>query len=76
MPDPPPSSDSFAPQKGRKIHSWGKLLPGWEVAHDVNGNPIVTGPAAPDGGLPLPEKSSFDEDGFLLEYVKKGARLF
>jgi len=68
MPHPAPSQDNFEPQHGHKPHSWGKPLPGWRfVTRPADGVTHAHGPAAPDHGLPLPPKSRFDDEGFLME---------
>jgi acyl-[acyl-carrier-protein]-phospholipid O-acyltransferase / long-chain-fatty-acid--[acyl-carrier-protein] ligase len=66
MPDPPPSSDVFTPQKGRMPHALGRLLPGWCLTPDGSGRWIANGPGAPDGGLALPAGCVPDDGGFLL----------
>ena len=66
MPDPPQAAPGFAPQPGHKKGSWGRLLPGWRVAADgENGCLRVHGPAAPAGGIGLPEGCRIDDEGFL-----------
>jgi acyl-[acyl-carrier-protein]-phospholipid O-acyltransferase / long-chain-fatty-acid--[acyl-carrier-protein] ligase len=68
MPHPAESSDNFEPQHGHKLHAWGKLLPGWRVVRrPSDGTLHVHGPAAPAAGLPLPPKSAFDDEGFLVQ---------
>lgn len=66
MPHPAESTDNFEPQHGHKPRSWGKLLPGWHfIKRPADGTLRAHGPAAPDG-LPLPVKSEFDAEGFLI----------
>jgi acyl-[acyl-carrier-protein]-phospholipid O-acyltransferase / long-chain-fatty-acid--[acyl-carrier-protein] ligase len=65
MPHPPPSKDNFEPQHGHKPGSWGKLLPGWHLKPDDKGMLHAHGPAAPEGGLPLPAKTTLDAECFL-----------
>jgi acyl-[acyl-carrier-protein]-phospholipid O-acyltransferase/long-chain-fatty-acid--[acyl-carrier-protein] ligase len=67
MPDPPAASDFYPPQIGHKSRAFGRLLPGWQVAHDETGRWLVTGPAAPDGGILLPSGCVPDDEGFLLD---------
>ncbi len=67
----PPTSekDDFPPQAGRKINSWGKLLPGWYLRKSENGGLTAHGPAAPEGGLALPAGCSLDDECFLTAAV-------
>jgi len=67
MHHPPPPDDDFEPQKGHKLHSWGKLLPGWHLKRGENQALRAYGPAAPEAGLPLPTGCSLDAEGFLME---------
>lgn len=68
MPHPAPSQDNFETQHGHKPHSWGKPLPGWRfTTRPADGVTHAHGPAAPESGLPLPPKSRFDDEGFLME---------
>ena len=71
MPHPPPPDDDFEPQKGRKVHSWGKLLPGWHLKRAENQALRAYGPAAPEAGLPLPAGCTLDAEGFLMETDRK-----
>lgn len=59
MPDPPLTRGGTA-QAGSKAGTWGRLLPGWYVEEG-----FIKGPAAPNG-LPLPEGSHVDEEGFVV----------
>ena len=67
MPDPiTPSSESESEsQRGRKLGTWGKLLPGWYLLPSETGGLLAHGPAAPTSGLALPPKSYLDSEGFL-----------
>jgi len=67
MPHPPGSDDNFEPQHGHQPHSWGKLLPGWHLKPAPDGALHAHGPAAPEGGLPLPAGCALDAEGFLME---------
>ena len=58
--------DDFDPQNGRKLNSWGKLLPGWFLKPSENGRLHAHGPAAPADGLPLPVGCSLDAECFLV----------
>jgi acyl-[acyl-carrier-protein]-phospholipid O-acyltransferase/long-chain-fatty-acid--[acyl-carrier-protein] ligase len=62
MPDMP-AAPGFEPQKGHRIHTWGRLLPGWALDYRDT-IPFVRGPA---GELPLPPGMTVDEDGFLID---------
>ena len=65
MPDPSnPNSDSES-QRGRKLGTWGKLLPGWYLLPSETGGFLAHGPAAPPSGLALPPKCYLDSEGFL-----------
>ncbi len=66
MPSPPGSNDNFEPQHGHKPGSWGKLLPGWYLRAAADGSLVAHGPAAPEGGLPLPAGCVLDAEGFLM----------
>lgn len=66
MPDPPQADAGYDPQPGRKPRSWGRLLPGWGVQRDAETGAIrLHGPAAPEGGIALPDDCRLDEEGFL-----------
>jgi acyl-[acyl-carrier-protein]-phospholipid O-acyltransferase/long-chain-fatty-acid--[acyl-carrier-protein] ligase len=65
MPDPPKASADSEPQRGHKSGTWGKLLPGWFLLPDQNGDLRAHGPAAPEDGLQLPKNCFLDEEGFL-----------
>lgn len=72
MPHPPVLDDNFEPQMGHKLHSWGKPLPGWHFTiRPADGTMHAHGPAAPDGGLPLPPGCWMDEEGFLMAREQK-----
>lgn len=62
MPDMPAAAE-FEPQKGHRIHTWGRLLPGWAVETKGQAS-LVRGPA---GKFPLPPGVTVDEDGFLID---------
>jgi acyl-[acyl-carrier-protein]-phospholipid O-acyltransferase/long-chain-fatty-acid--[acyl-carrier-protein] ligase len=62
MPDMP-AAPGFEPQKGHRIHTWGRLLPGWALVAHGSGF-LVRGPA---GELPLPPGLTVDEDGFIID---------
>jgi len=66
MPTPPGSDDNFEPQHGHQPDSWGKLLPGWHLKPAPDGSLHAHGPAAPPLGLPLPEETFLDPEGFLV----------
>ena len=68
MPHPPEPENSFEPQHGRKLHSLGKLLPGWHITRpDGGGVPLFAcGPAAPPQGLALPDDCIVDAEAFLI----------
>jgi acyl-[acyl-carrier-protein]-phospholipid O-acyltransferase / long-chain-fatty-acid--[acyl-carrier-protein] ligase len=66
MPCPEQASDGFPPQLGRRIHTWGRLLPGWAVEGEGAVIRRVLGPAAP-AGLDLPPGMTMDEEGFLVD---------
>jgi acyl-[acyl-carrier-protein]-phospholipid O-acyltransferase / long-chain-fatty-acid--[acyl-carrier-protein] ligase len=68
MPHPQEPKDSFEPQHGHKLHSLGKLLPGWHIARpDGDGAPLhAYGPAAPPQGLALPANCVIDAEAFLI----------
>ena len=63
MPDMP-AAPGFDPQKGHRIHTWGRLLPGWAVDDDAT-QTVVRGPA---GELPLPTGVTIGENGFLVDH--------
>ena len=65
MPDPLLSGDAPI-QLGRKPGTWGKLLPGFHLIADESGELHVHGPAVPEEGLPLPNGTTLDEEGFLV----------
>ena len=60
MPDPPKPHRGSNSQPGRKAGTWGKLLPGWFIEDGR-----IKGPACAKG-LPMPEGSSMDSDGFIV----------
>ena len=60
MPDPPRAHAGSKDQAGRKAGSHGILLPGFWVD-----GATLRGPAVPDG-LPLPEGTTVDEEGFVF----------
>jgi hypothetical protein len=67
MPHPAVSDDNFEPQSGHKPRSWGKPLPGWHfTTRPADGTIHAHGPAASEGGLPLPAGCTFDSEGFLM----------
>jgi hypothetical protein len=66
MPDPAPPNDPIDPQHGCRPGSRGRMLPGWFVCKDANGELRVHGPAAPDHGLLLPTGSMIDDEDFLF----------
>ncbi|GAA5129020.1 MFS transporter [Luteolibacter yonseiensis] len=68
MPDPVRPNAHSDPQVGRKPGTWGKLLPGWVLLPGPDGNLRAYGPAAPQEGLPLPDKAFLDAEGFLTAY--------
>ena len=74
MPHPPASADSFEPQHGHILNSWGKLLPGWYIIPQEDGTLLACGPAAPDGGVPLPAGCSMDAEGFIVAPAKRLVR--
>ena len=74
MPDPPVPADPSEAQPGHKPATWGKLLPGWFLIPTENGGQRAHGPAAPDGGLPLPEGCFLDAEGFLAWANPKSRR--
>jgi acyl-[acyl-carrier-protein]-phospholipid O-acyltransferase/long-chain-fatty-acid--[acyl-carrier-protein] ligase len=74
MPDPPESGAGSDPQRGRKPGSWGKLLPGWYLTTNDDRTLVAHGPAAPVGGIELPQGISIDAEGFLLQEEKKRFR--
>ncbi|WP_200268528.1 MFS transporter [Luteolibacter pohnpeiensis] len=65
MADPTMPHNTSEPQLGKKLSSWGKLLPGWFVVTE-GAESRVFGPAAPAEGLQLPAGTILDEDGFLV----------
>jgi acyl-[acyl-carrier-protein]-phospholipid O-acyltransferase/long-chain-fatty-acid--[acyl-carrier-protein] ligase len=65
MPDPSNPTPESEKQRGRKLGTWGKLLPGWYLIPSETGGLIAHGPAAPPSGLPLPPKCHLDSEGFL-----------
>jgi acyl-[acyl-carrier-protein]-phospholipid O-acyltransferase/long-chain-fatty-acid--[acyl-carrier-protein] ligase len=65
MPNPPHQDDAPI-QLGTKPGTWGKLLPGFHLIADDSGELRVHGPAAPEEGLPLPNGTTLDEEGFLV----------
>jgi len=68
MPDPPQANSGFDPQPGHKPRSWGRLLPGWRIQRDADAGTIrLHGPAAPDGGIALPDDCQLDDEGFVAE---------
>lgn len=76
MPHPPPSpDDSFPPQNGHKLHSWGKLLPGWHLIYQDDGEVKAHGPAAPTDGILLPAGCTLDDEGFLISQREHVGRL-
>jgi len=74
MPDPVRPNAHSDPQVGRKPGTWGKLLPGWALKADADGNLRAYGPAAPEMGLPLPPKAFLDAEGFLTAYKAPSRR--
>jgi acyl-[acyl-carrier-protein]-phospholipid O-acyltransferase/long-chain-fatty-acid--[acyl-carrier-protein] ligase len=70
----PDSKDSFEPQQGHKLGSWGKLLPGWYLTRHDDGNLHAHAPSAPEEGLPLPAGCSLDAGGFLVTPPRKMVR--
>jgi acyl-[acyl-carrier-protein]-phospholipid O-acyltransferase/long-chain-fatty-acid--[acyl-carrier-protein] ligase len=74
MVHPPESKDSFEPQHGHKLGSWGKLLPGWHLERHDDGTLRAHGPAATEEGLPLPAGCSLDAEGFLVAAPRKPLR--
>jgi hypothetical protein len=60
-----PWSDSI-PQRGHKLGTWGKLLPGWFLMPGGDGQLRAHGPAAPLEGLALPKGCFIDAEGFLV----------
>ncbi|MGA0845755.1 MAG: 1-acyl-sn-glycerol-3-phosphate acyltransferase, partial [Luteolibacter sp.] len=67
IPDPPQTDSGLPMQPGHKPGSWGRLLPGWSYASESgSGRWRVDGPAAPDGGILLPEGCFLDDEGFLI----------
>jgi acyl-[acyl-carrier-protein]-phospholipid O-acyltransferase/long-chain-fatty-acid--[acyl-carrier-protein] ligase len=68
MPDPARPTVHSDLQLGRKLGTWGKLLPGWVLRPGSDGNLRAHGPAAPDEGLPLPAGAFLDAEGFLTAY--------
>ncbi len=65
MPDPPRPLSTSDAQTGRKLGTWGKLLPGWYLVTSENGNLRAHGPAAPEGGIELVLGTYLDSEGFL-----------
>jgi acyl-[acyl-carrier-protein]-phospholipid O-acyltransferase / long-chain-fatty-acid--[acyl-carrier-protein] ligase len=65
MPTPAIPLASSTPQAGHKLHTWGKLLPGWFLLPATNGRLHAHGPAAPAAGLELPLGAHLDAEGFL-----------
>lgn len=65
MPDPLQKGDAPI-QLGKKPGTWGKLLPGFHLISDPNGELRIHGPATPENGLPLPHGTNLDEEGFLV----------
>jgi acyl-[acyl-carrier-protein]-phospholipid O-acyltransferase/long-chain-fatty-acid--[acyl-carrier-protein] ligase len=65
MPDPSNPTPESESQRGRKLGTWGKLLPGWHLIASDTGGLIAHGPAAPPSGLSLPPKCYLDPEGFL-----------
>ena len=65
MPNPSQKNGSTM-QAGNKPGTWGKLLPGFHLIADENGNLHVHGPAAPAGGFLLPTGTKLDDEGFLV----------
>ena len=66
MPHPPTATEDFAAQIGNQPHSWGKLLPGWELKSTETGSLRAHGPAATEAGILLPAGCTLDPEGFLL----------
>ena len=54
-------------QPGHKPGAFGVLLPGWICLPDETGRLRVHGPAAANGGLPLPANLRIDDGGFLVD---------
>ncbi len=67
MPHPckPKPESEFQP--GHKPGAFGMLLPGWICLPDETGRLRAHGPAAANGGLPLPANLRIDDGGFLAE---------
>ena len=65
MPDPKGLTSAGENQRGHKLGTWGKPLPGWCLTPSEPGGLIARGPAAPADGLALPAKCYLDADGFL-----------
>ncbi len=66
MPHPPkPKADSDF-QPGHKPGACGMLAPGWLARAGESGELRVHGPAAPYTGIPLPDGSSVDTEGFVF----------
>lgn len=68
-----PWSDSI-PQRGHKLGTWGKLLPGWFLLPGGDGELRAHGPAAPLEGLALPKGCFLDAEGFLVRSPAEKAR--
>ncbi|MGL5019149.1 MAG: MFS transporter [Luteolibacter sp.] len=65
MPHPPKPTDGSEGQRGHKLGTWGKLLPGWVLDRSETGTLMAYGPAAPENGLLLPGGCFLDAEGFL-----------
>ena len=67
MPHPPKPKEESEFQAGHKPGSIGKLLPGWVCRAEADGGRWrAHGPAAPSGGIALPDGARVDEDGFVF----------
>lgn len=66
MPHParPQADSEFQP--GHKAGAVGLLLPGWVCRADDHGGLRAFGPAAPTGGIALPDGTRIDDEGFVF----------